>query len=158
MINWALLQIIRAPWLWRRRWRQNCLGPTTSNTPAKNDCIIIIWTFASQSLSNVLRILSIKLKLLIFAPKHQISRNSRTVLYFMWLEYRKNCHTIDIIITFRVMHSRSERYIGHGRLCVWQSVPRRIPTLLHGPVCRRCPLYSCALLGGFAIATRISLL
>ena len=27
------------------------------------------------------------------------------------------------------MHSRSERYIGHGRLCVCQSVPRRIPTL-----------------------------
>jgi len=36
-------------------------------------------------------------------------------------------------------------YIGHGRLCVCLSVPRRIPTLLHGPGCdlgngRGCPL------------------
>ena len=28
--------------------------------------------------------------------------------------------------------SRDEMYIGHGRLCVCLSVPRRIPTLLHG--------------------------
>jgi len=26
-------------------------------------------------------------------------------------------------------------YIGHARLCVCLSVPRRIPTLLHGPEC-----------------------
>ena len=26
-------------------------------------------------------------------------------------------------------------YIGHSRLCVCVSVPRRIPTLLHGPEC-----------------------
>ena len=47
----------------------------------------------------------------------------------------------------------------HGRLCV--SVPRRIPALLHGPGCNvgngRGPP-SCALLGGFAIGARVSLL
>ena len=31
------------------------------------------------------------------------------------------------------MHSRGEMYIGHGRLCVYVSVPRRIHALLHGP-------------------------
>jgi len=38
-------------------------------------------------------------------------------------------------------------YIGHGRLCIYVSVLRRIPTLLHGPGCNlgngragRCPL------------------
>jgi len=36
-------------------------------------------------------------------------------------------------------------YIGHDRLCVCLSVPRHIPTLLHGPGCklgngRGCPL------------------
>jgi len=39
------------------------------------------------------------------------------------------------VITFRVRHSRGEMYIGHVRLCVCLSVPRRIPTLLHGPGC-----------------------
>jgi len=39
------------------------------------------------------------------------------------------------IITFRVRRSGGEMYSGHGRLCVrvCLSVPRRIPTLLHGP-------------------------
>ena len=39
------------------------------------------------------------------------------------------------IITFRVRRSGGEIYSGHGRLCVCVclSVPRRIPTLLHGP-------------------------
>ena len=37
------------------------------------------------------------------------------------------------VITFRVRHSRGEMYIGHVRLCVSLSVPRRILTLLHGP-------------------------
>jgi len=36
-----------------------------------------------------------------------------------------------VIITFRVIRRRREMYSGHGRLCL--SVPRRIPTLLHGP-------------------------
>jgi len=39
------------------------------------------------------------------------------------------------LITFRMRHSRVEMYIGHGRLCVCLSVPRPIPTLLHGPGC-----------------------
>ena len=38
-------------------------------------------------------------------------------------------------VTFGVRHSRGEMCIGHGRLCVCLSVPRRIPTLLHGPKC-----------------------
>jgi len=54
---------------------------------------------------------------------------------------------------------RGEMYIDHGRLCL--SVPRRIPTLLHGPGCNlgngRVPS-SCALFGGFAIGARVSLL
>ena len=47
------------------------------------------------------------------------------------------------------------------RVCVCLSVSRRMPTLLHGPGCNlgnvgRAP--SCALLGGFAIDARVSLL
>jgi len=42
-------------------------------------------------------------------------------------------------VTFRVRHSRSEMYSGHGRLCVCLcvclSVLRRIPILLYGPGC-----------------------
>ena len=37
------------------------------------------------------------------------------------------------VVTFRVRRSRGEMYSGDGRLCV--CVPRRIPTLLHGPGC-----------------------
>jgi len=49
------------------------------------------------------------------------------------------------VITFRVRRSRGEMYIGHGRLCICLSIPRRIPTLLHGPRCklgngRACPI------------------
>jgi len=38
------------------------------------------------------------------------------------------------VITFRVSRRRRKIYIGHARLfvCVCLSVPRRIPTLLHG--------------------------
>ena len=39
------------------------------------------------------------------------------------------------ICILREARSRGEMYIGHGRLCVCLSVPRRIPTLLHGPGC-----------------------
>ena len=39
------------------------------------------------------------------------------------------------LLTFRARRSRGEMYIGHGCLCVCLSVPRRIPTLLHGPGC-----------------------
>jgi len=42
---------------------------------------------------------------------------------------------IDLFTTFRVMRSRGEMCIGHGRLCVRLSVPRRILTLLHGFGC-----------------------
>ena len=63
------------------------------------------------------------------------------------LNYRINC--IIIIITFRVRRSQVEMYIGNRRrcvcLCVCLSVPRRIPTLLHGSGCKLgngmgCPL------------------
>ena len=50
-------------------------------------------------------------------------------------------------------------YIGHRRLCVCVFVPRRIPTLVHGPECKLAKLYgvpsSCALLGGIAIGARV---
>jgi len=53
-------------------------------------------------------------------------------------------------------------YIGHGRLCVYVSVPRRIPTLLFGPGCKLGGMVgvpsSCALLGGIGIGARASLL
>jgi len=53
-------------------------------------------------------------------------------------------------------------YIGHGRLCVCQSVSRRIPTLLRGAGCNLAEWYevpsSCAVLGGFAIGAWVSLL
>jgi len=66
------------------------------------------------------------------------------------------------IITFRVSRSRHEMYIGHARLCVCLSVRGRMPTLPHGSGCnlgewQRVPT-SCALLGGFAIGARVSLL
>ena len=49
------------------------------------------------------------------------------------------------LITFRVRRSEREMYIGHGRLCACLTVPRHIPTLLHGPGFllgngRGCPL------------------
>jgi len=42
---------------------------------------------------------------------------------------------MTMIIAFRVSRRRCEIYSGHGRLCVsvCLSVPRRMPTLLHGP-------------------------
>jgi len=52
-----------------------------------------------------------------------------------------------VIITFRVRRSQDKMYSGHAHLCVCLSVPRHIPTLLHGPGCNlgggncsRCPL------------------
>jgi len=48
------------------------------------------------------------------------------------------------------------------RVCVCVSVPRRIPTLLHGPGCnfgeREGVPPNCVLFGGFAIGARVSLL
>ena len=53
-------------------------------------------------------------------------------------------------------------YSGHGHLFVCLSVPRHIPTLLHGPGCsleewQGVPS-SCALLRGFANGAGVSLL
>jgi len=52
-------------------------------------------------------------------------------------------------------------YIGHARLCVCLCIcvtlRGRIPTLLHGPGCN-LGQGRCALLGGFAIGARVSLL
>jgi len=54
------------------------------------------------------------------------------------------------------------RPIGHARLCVYLSVTAFPPTLLHGPGCNFGGMVgvpsSCALLGGFAIGARVSLL
>ena len=75
-----------------------------------------------------------------------------------------------ILITFRVSYRRREMYIGHARPClclcvclsVCLSVPRRIPTLLHRRGCNLGGMVgmppSCALLGGFAVGARVSLL
>jgi len=62
--------------------------------------------------------------------------------------------------------NRGEMYSGHRRpcvcLCVCVSVPRCIPTLLHGPGCNAGEWWdvrsSCALLGGFAIGAQVALL
>ena len=44
-------------------------------------------------------------------------------------------------VTFHVRHSQGKMYIDHGHRCVCLSVPRHIPTLLHGPGCNLgCPL------------------
>ena len=57
---------------------------------------------------------------------------------------------------------RSSIYLYWSRPPVCLSVPRRIPTLLHGPGCNFGKWYgvpaSCALLCGFAIGARVSLL
>ena len=61
------------------------------------------------------------------------------------------------LLTFRVSRRRREMYIGHARLRVYLSVAHRIPLLLRVPGCNLgCPL--CALLGGFAIDARVSVL
>jgi len=83
------------------------------------------------------------------------------------------CQEIILLafIKFRMRCSWGETYIGHGHLCVGVSVcvciclsvPRRIPTLLHGPGCKLGNgmvgvSSSCAVLGRFAIGARVSLL
>jgi len=64
------------------------------------------------------------------------------LLYELLVILYYHCTTvICLLITFRVRRSRGEMYIGHGRLClcvclcVCLSVPRLIPTLLHGLGC-----------------------
>jgi len=68
------------------------------------------------------------------------------------------------VITFRVKHSRGEMYIGHGRLCVCVCVCLSLvafphyctdPDVTWGMVAVPS---SCALLGGFAMGARVSLL
>ena len=51
------------------------------------------------------------------------------------LDIRDSCTCL--LIAFRVSRRRREMYIGHVRLCVcvYVSVPRHIPTALHGPGC-----------------------
>ena len=73
---------------------------------------------------------------------------------------------VIFLITFRVRSSRGEMCIDHGRLCVCVSVclsvPRRIPTLLHGPWCNFGGMVgvpsSYAVLDRFAIGVWVSLL
>ena len=77
------------------------------------------------------------------------------------LQAAHNTHyVLEIIITFRVRHRRGEMYTGHGRLCVCLSLavcPHDCtdPDVSWGMV--RGVLYSCALLGGFAIGAPVSL-
>jgi len=61
-------------------------------------------------------------------------------LHLLWIGSQRIRPTTYTFITFRVSRRRREVYIGHVRLfCVdvslCLSVPRRIPTLMHGPGC-----------------------
>ena len=73
---------------------------------------------------------------------------------------KKGRKTVVVVVVVRVRHSRGKMYSGHGYLCL--SASRRIPTLLRGPRCNLVEWQgvtsSCALLGGFAIGARVSLL
>jgi len=64
-------------------------------------------------------------------------------------------------MTQNVLWSRVSVCVCVG-LCVCVTVRGRMPTLLHGPGCNLGEWYglppSCALLGGFAIGTRVALL
>ena len=65
-----------------------------------------------------------------------------------------------VSFTIRVRRSRGKMYIGHAAY-VCLTLPHCIPTLLHGPGCNLEDgrvSSSCALLGGFAIGARVSLL
>jgi len=88
------------------------------------------------------------------SPWTMTHTRSSVLIVFSWF----------FVITFRMSHRWCKMYSGHARLCVYVcvSVPCRIPVLLHrsryitwGMV--RVPP-SCALLGGFAIDTRVLLL
>ena len=81
-------------------------------------------------------------------------------------EFNSEFSEIFSLITFRVSRRRREMYIGHARLCVCLcvcvTVPRPMSTLLHGPGCNLGGMVgvppSCALVGGFAVGARVSLL
>ena len=55
----------------------------------------------------------------------------------MWLSVT-SCRRCEIFILL-LRFARREMYIGHGRLCVYLSVPLRIPTLLRAPGCKFRP-------------------
>ena len=82
----------------------------------------------------------------------------------MWREFRHLYHYFLALFTFRVRNSRDEMYIGHGRLRVSVCVSARLSLAAF-------PHYSTdpdetwgdgtgvpALLGGFVIGVRVSLL
>jgi len=54
-------------------------------------------------------------------------------IHILTMRERMSAFPCQIIITFRVRHSRDETCSGHGPLCVCLSVPHCIPTLLHAP-------------------------
>jgi len=67
----------------------------------------------------------------------------------------------DNVITFRVSRSRREMYIGHARLCVCLLSIAAFPHYCMDPDVTWGMVGvppSCALLGGFAIGARVSLL
>jgi len=80
-------------------------------------------------------------------------------LFIELSHYGQTLLTSYKLVTFCMRRSRGERYSGHGRPYVCLSVPRHVPTLLHGPGCKLGEWYvvpCCALLGGFAIGARTS--
>ena len=82
----------------------------------------------------------------------------------MWWMYSYSSRLRVVFITFRVRCSRGEMYIGHDRLCVCESVSLSLAVFPHyctGPDVTWGMVgvpSSCALLGGFAIGARVSLL
>jgi len=56
---------------------------------------------------------------------------------------------VALIVTFHVSRRRREMYTGHARLSVCVSVPRRIPTLLHGPGCNLGKGMGCCLVAHY---------
>jgi len=102
-----------------------------------------------------------------WGDKHtsDVCRQLNDFCVFKWLEQSYsfpsyiNTYT-DHVITFRVRRSRGEIYIGHGRLCVCLSLAA-FPHYCTDPDVPgrngRSP-FSWALLGGFTIGARVSLL
>jgi len=65
----------------------------------------------------------------LYTPSNILGRNTYT------LDYVSFNISLEFLIIFRVSRKQREMYIGHSHLCVCLSVPRSIPTLLHGPGC-----------------------
>jgi len=59
----------------------------------------------------------------------------QTVISMLFVAYSEFTHFMLLSVTFRVSRRRREMYMSRASVClsVCVSVPRRMPTLLHGP-------------------------